>query len=246
MKKSTLELDLAFLRFLEIAKGARDLGDLTQAFGTLLGHFGYDRFIISDLTGTTIDERESQFSLVHNYPVEWMDRYLERHYVDSDPVYLKGLRRTPPFSWAEARQEARHPRSVRVMDEAADFGLRAGAGFTLTLRRGRIVGFGLASSFLDPRDDVPSLELLKTAAFSVRSALEELSSPAQASVISLSPREREVLQGVSMGRDEQEMAATLGISEADVRRHCEGAAWKLGTHTLAYAVAKALRLGLIS
>ena len=52
----------------------------------------------------------------------------------------------------------------------------------------------------------------------------------------LTPREREVLHGLAMGRDKDEIAARLSISRNTVRTHHQHVLTKLGVHTTLAAV----------
>jgi len=61
----------------------------------------------------------------------------------------------------------------------------------------------------------------------------------------LSPRELEVLRLLSRGRENKQIATSLGISEATVKTHTRALYTRLGVRSRAEAVATALRLGLI-
>ncbi len=64
-------------------------------------------------------------------------------------------------------------------------------------------------------------------------------------VPSLSPREREILQLVSNGRENKQIARELGISEATVKTHLKGIFSRLDVRSRAEAVAVGIRLGII-
>ncbi len=64
-------------------------------------------------------------------------------------------------------------------------------------------------------------------------------------ILSLSPREREVLMLVAEGMPLKAVAAKLTISERAVRQHLANACKRLDCKSTPNAVAKALRLGLI-
>ena len=63
--------------------------------------------------------------------------------------------------------------------------------------------------------------------------------------INLSNREKEMLQNLSNGLGYKEMAQASGLSIDTVRKHLQSAYRKLGVHSGAEAVGKAMRLGLI-
>ena len=62
--------------------------------------------------------------------------------------------------------------------------------------------------------------------------------------VNLSPRELEVLQLLTEGRSNREIARALVLSEKTVARHVENVFNKLGVHSRASAVAMAIREGL--
>jgi DNA-binding CsgD family transcriptional regulator len=58
----------------------------------------------------------------------------------------------------------------------------------------------------------------------------------------LTPRELAVLRWASVGRRIPETARALGLSEETIRTHIKNAREKLRTHSVAHAVAEAMRL----
>jgi len=61
----------------------------------------------------------------------------------------------------------------------------------------------------------------------------------------LTPRERQVVEGIAAGQPTPELALDLGISPATVRSYVEHMRNKLGVATRAALVARAIRLGII-
>ena len=61
---------------------------------------------------------------------------------------------------------------------------------------------------------------------------------------SLTPREREVVRRVALGRSTPQIAADLGLSPATIRSHVRNAMVKVGAHTRAQLVALVLGEGL--
>jgi DNA-binding NarL/FixJ family response regulator len=66
----------------------------------------------------------------------------------------------------------------------------------------------------------------------------------QRAVATLSPRETEVLLHMAAGRSNQEIAATLVLSEATVKTHVARILAKLGSRDRVQAVVTAYRSGL--
>jgi DNA-binding CsgD family transcriptional regulator len=61
----------------------------------------------------------------------------------------------------------------------------------------------------------------------------------------LTPREREIVQRVALGRSTPQIAADLKLSPATVRSHVRNAMVKTGAHTRAQLVALVLGGGLV-
>jgi DNA-binding NarL/FixJ family response regulator len=64
--------------------------------------------------------------------------------------------------------------------------------------------------------------------------------------IRLSPREREVLEGMALGRSNQEIGVSLWVSESAIKGHAKKLFCKIGVHDRAAAVAWAFRAGLLA
>lgn len=61
----------------------------------------------------------------------------------------------------------------------------------------------------------------------------------------LSPREIDVLEHLTRGRENKQIARSLGISEATVKTHLKSLYTRLGVRSRTEAAAKAIRLGLV-
>ena len=61
----------------------------------------------------------------------------------------------------------------------------------------------------------------------------------------LTPRERQVLNGLAEGLDTQELATRLKISENTVRGHIKAVLQKLHAHTQLQAVLEGMRVGAV-
>lgn len=69
--------------------------------------------------------------------------------------------------------------------------------------------------------------------------------PTHGTRIGLTPRERDVLDGLAAGRTNGAIAVSLSVSEETVKSHVARLFQKLGVHGRTEAVATALRLGLV-
>jgi len=73
----------------------------------------------------------------------------------------------------------------------------------------------------------------------------DLDGPSEVQEISLTPRQREMLQALAAGLSTRQIAGQLTLSELTIRNHISSLLTALGCHTRLEAVAKAHRLRLI-
>jgi LuxR family maltose regulon positive regulatory protein len=76
-------------------------------------------------------------------------------------------------------------------------------------------------------------------------ALPQDESLAFAIAASISPREQEILQSLSIGLSNQEIAVKYSISASTVKTHLENIYHKIGVNSRTQAIAQAQALGLV-
>lgn len=185
---------------------------------------------------------------VSNYPSEWQQLYVEKNYLQIDPVVTKAKHGPPLFTWSadEARRLGRRAIDQFFLD-AAHFGIHSGISISVPVGfRDRMV-FTLAGA--KPRIYIDRVIDPVTAAVAVafvHSRLAGASSDASlASEIRLSPREAECLRWFAEGMPMPEIALMLGISYRSVRSYIDEATRKLGAANNRQAGTIATRLSLI-
>jgi DNA-binding CsgD family transcriptional regulator len=229
--------------FFYAANGAKSADELTLSWLDFMGEFGLDRFTISELS-TSADTGAHRLDLLVNYPAAWLEHYQANHYEKHDPVVRMGLHELQPFSWKAAVSQYHDRQGLLVMSEARDFGLLDGIGLSFRPATGRTSGIGFASSGPEIRCAPVDLRILYAASCEFYTTYEKLSGLSGMRV-ALSDREVEVLRWIAAGKTKSEVADILCVSGACVKRHCESAFRKLDVNSLAYAVARAIGLGLI-
>ncbi|CAA7625724.1 LuxR family transcriptional regulator [Magnetospirillum sp. UT-4] len=190
--------------------------------------------------------RPGRGSLVYigDWQAEWSQRYADQGYLDIDPVVERLLRSVTPFLWQDtvAQRPTGAPERV-VLNEARDFGLKAGAEIPIHEH-----GFGVAtfSVFSERESDFVkawaeykhNLHIFSLYFHEKYASLlppdEELAPPA------LSRRERECLVWTSRGKTAWEVAEILHISERTVKLYLDAATRKLGSFSKHHAVVKAV------
>jgi DNA-binding CsgD family transcriptional regulator len=180
------------------------------------------------------------------YPANWVSHYLLNNYVSCDPILRKALKGNAPFCWSEIEPSSAE---MRLFRKAQEFGLGRqgfsipcadplGRKSVLSLNSGR--DHGDWSKFLTThRDDLLGLSMdLHLQA--VAEAFAE-----QDDVPKLSPREYECLRWTAEGKTYSEIAIILDLSEHTVRSYLRVVRLKLDSVSLAQAVGRASRMGLI-
>lgn len=186
--------------------------------------------------------------LLNNRPSEYVERYAEKNYVIYDPCVKELRLNMNPYSWRDVREGRDLKKSERsIIDEARDFG--ANDGFIVP-----IVNLSGSVSLFCPWGHEPDLTPRARAALEVigiyshHALTRALVQKQREDVVHtpLTPREREIMQWVAIGKTDEEIADILSISTTTVTSHVENAKQKLDAFRRTYAVVQAIRLGEIS
>ena len=183
-----------------------------------------------------------------SYPEEWMERYIEANFFNTDPVLLEALGRFEPLDWAELNWDNANRHGF--MDEAADFGL-GNQGYTVPVRgpAGQFAVFNInktcsadtwAKYLADYRTDMMLL-----AHFTHQQVLKIAGEEHMHRTRPLSNRERDAVRLIADGLSRGQAAEKLGISENTFRVYIDSARHKLCALNIPHAVALAAHRGII-
>lgn len=239
------------MNLIEFIHQSNDLStadELTTLFLKFLKEYGMDRFNLSDLSYDTTSAKQSNFGILINYPDEWLQRYIEKGYIDIDPVCHQCVTSPRPFFWSDFRKDPRvGAGSINVLDEAKEFNVHDGVGIPLYQPMGRILGIGMTSSDQDVDIDKNMLSELHVASNQFLLAYLDMvdSERLEHPEVTLTGRETEILSWLALGKSKPVISDLLYISESTVKRHTENIFRKLQANNVPMAVFKALRMGLI-
>jgi LuxR family transcriptional regulator, quorum-sensing system regulator BjaR1 len=240
MSRRDLERTLEFVRSVEQAKTPYDI---CASLLKTVSQFGIRHILAGTIPtpGSTRAQQEAHV-LLHDWPQEWWDRYFSKGYLFVDPAINHVLNDTRPFLWTDLDPLCRgNPAATRVMREATEFQLKNGFTVSLMTLDGAVAGFSLAGEKLDLAPEHHGmLQLLAIYALGRTLVLEE---PPRAP---LTPREQDVLRWAAEGKTDWEIGVILHISEHTSDKMLRLVRKKLVASTRAHAVAKAMRLGIIS
>lgn len=235
-------VDLA--AFMEASNVATSKDDVVDLFQKALAEIGFDRMMYSALQAHHLSD---QVCMVSTYPADWLSYYVERGYMDLDPLRRYGQHQSRAFSWAGLAKQNKFSRvEKKVMSEANDARLFDGAAVPLHGPGGELVGLAVASSapHRDSERFLSHLNLLTVQFHTVYSSLTE--GQDKEALPALTPREREVLQWAARGKSNWVIGELLHISSHGVDFHFRNILRKLEADSRITAVVKGLYYGLIS
>jgi len=179
-----------------------------------------------------------------NYPKEWIAHFSAQRYHLLDPVYRAAETGIGDFVWTDA--EFLQPlswRQRRILNEAHEFGLRHGRTHTLASILPLRASASLVASEPDMPEDAYAAGKLINVLVHHRAA--QMCINAAPRFAELCRRERQCLELCASGLVDGDIARSLGLSVATVRRHLERARVRLGASTRIQAVARAINSGQI-
>ena len=214
----------------------------------------FDR--VSDLRGLFDVEHSVYFSTeasgrpyaLATYGAEWSKHYEENQLFRIDPIVGASFHRFGAYDWDDVSWEGRALRRFR--SDAVEGGV-GNQGLALPIR-GPMGDFALMtlSTNSEPgawsrhrRSIEPYMILIGHYMHEATRSLHEMETPEYKA---LSPRERDVLVFLSKGMNRANVADRLKISEHTLRVYIDTARRKLGAQNTTHAVARALKLGLIT
>lgn len=220
---------------------------IPTVFQAVRDHYGVENLVYHavNVRGLT---RDGAF-LKLTYPEDWIARYYARDYFKIDPVVEEGARAFLPFLWSDLDWSGKRRQEFAEDAAAHSIGMR---GLTIPIRGpdGQHALFSLSTSRSEVewkqqmREQLPELHNLAHHIHQATIRAEGVSPPLE--TITLSDRQRDVLQWAAAGKTSDEIALILGIAERTVRVYLDTSRYKLSATNRTHAVARALSLGLIN
>lgn len=191
---------------------------------------------------------DSRLVLINGYPDNWVEHYFEKGFNTSDPVLTYCSKHIVPIQWHELALTPSSP-GARVMQEAAEFGLKTGISMPVHSPQGElgVLSFVLNRDLKFGREVTeqakPYVQLL---AAHLHEAVRRVAGLIENNgKFQLTVREQECLRWAADGKTSWEIAQFLKMSERTVNFHLNNAMLKLDVCNRQHAVAKAILQGLI-
>ncbi|MCG2632490.1 LuxR family transcriptional regulator [Bradyrhizobium sp. WYCCWR 13023] len=226
-----------FQRFIDLLSAAEDPVGFSDAMAVTAADLDLSCFAYLSLPRRPQDKPR----LIATYPEKWTSHYLGSRYERIDPVIAQVLESPEPFQWGVGLPSSfNSPAQQRLLDEAAQFGIRT--GFTVPIHDGR--GPIAALTFATSQREAPfevcvnshARVLQLMAMYFHAHVRRKLSDEPRIGETLLSPREYECLEWASRGKSAWEIGCILGISRNTVAYYLENAKEKLGVRTVVQAV----------
>ncbi|KUF09393.1 helix-turn-helix transcriptional regulator [Pseudoponticoccus marisrubri] len=227
------------LERLECAEG---LEDLQIAIEDLRDSYGVDHMVYH-----WVSSSGEQYGC-GTYPLDWINRYVEKGYLRIDPVVSGCYQRFHPVDWKRLDWSSKAARAF--LQDAIGHGV-GNQGFSIPIRgpNGQFALFTLSTTCSDAEweefTETNRRDLILLAHYFNQKALEFEPGRAPDPAQPLSPREIEAMTLLAIGYNRAQAADTLSISEHTLRVYVESARFKLGALNTTHAVARALSRGLI-
>ncbi|MDN2568559.1 autoinducer binding domain-containing protein [Aquibium sp. A9E412] len=235
------------LEFIDRIQGARNQNEICSTLLEVTRPFGMTALMAGTVpsAGTPADEQRSHVILCE-WPVEWLERYVARNYVEHDPLVAYMKRSPAPVKWNEAADSVNAgPIGRRVYGDAGEFGLHDGLAFPLMTLDNTAVLVSLGGDGIDLSPEEFSIVSL-VATYAIGRAMQlGTARPVIDHRPELTSREIECIRWAALGKSEWEISQILGISEHTSEKHLLNAKAKLGAVNRVQAVAEAIRQGYI-
>ncbi len=227
--------------FLERVQSARNLDDIQSLVSGLRDDLDVDHAIYH-IVGATGREYGAL-----TYDPDWVRHYISERYFNVDPVVTEALKTTRPLNWRDLDWSPKPARNL--LGEAAAEGVgKQGYSIPVHGPGGQMALFSVTSYKSDGEWQsfgANHLRDLVLAAHFIHDRVAALMTARDAPGADLTPRERDVLSLLSLGRSRAEAADELKISEHTFRTYADSAREKLGAQNITHAVAMAMNQGLL-
>jgi DNA-binding CsgD family transcriptional regulator len=235
--------------FKPLLEAARAGLDLTQVVRGIVMQLGFDSFMCG-FSSTPRPNRNAQLYVFTTLPREWAQLYDEESYIEIDPRIQLVYERSTMVVWNAEDFRGGSPQLNRFLADAARYGVRSGACFTLhdVNHNGVLVCYNSSKARIDKAQVEKNLGALY--AFGthfhevfMRNVVER-GIPSRLRGAALTRRETQVLGLVAKGLTDEDISVKLSVAPRTVKFHMDSARTKMCAANRQEAVALAVKAGL--
>jgi DNA-binding CsgD family transcriptional regulator len=182
-------------------------------------------------------------NLASDIPDEWINLIRQKNLMRHDAALAQVRRTMEPYNWSDAVPTEQQHRWGEVVSSAHDYGVAEGVMIPIPGLRGPSGNVWIGGRGFELSHRItPFLQAVALHAFH---HLDDLTGRSRAQTVSLSGRERDVLQWLAVGKTSADIGEILSISRRTVEWHIAQAMKKLGAANSVQAVVIALQRALI-
>lgn len=186
--------------------------------------------------------------MLNTRPQEFIENYRDKKYLVHDRLITEMRETLTPYSWSDVQKRRKLSKlEQHIIDEGRDFNMREGLIIPIVTLSGSVSVFSPCGS--EPDLSQRARSALEIIGIYSQQALKRAlirNQRDEAAHTPLTPREREIMQWVAVGKSDDEIADILSIGAATVTSHVQNAKKKLDAFRRTYAVVQAIRFGEIS
>lgn len=230
---------------IELLSSAKNADEAFFIFAKAVAQYGFDRVSYTLCTDHISLGLPKKHGLSTSYPEDWMHFYQEKKYMNVDPVVDAVFKTRVPFFWDHVTNKFdKNTPQYKLMKEAEDAGLAEGICIPVSNGLDELTGIGVArSKSINANDYKVMAEINLLSMFFHETFRGLIQKP---TAIFLSEKEKDVLSWAAEGKVDDDIALLMDISFHTVRFHWKNIFNKLSVFNKMQAVAKAIRLHLIT
>ena len=204
---------------------------------------------------SVINKRHMEPPVIYsNYPVEWIDKYLNHKFYKYDPVITIALQRIMPFTWSEQNQAHTIIQQKNIFVASKKYNILSGHTFPLHDHENNLATLSLYTEgdmallqryIANNKKEIQQL-LLSIHERYIIERRQDQNTLREKLVKKLTSREIEALRWASIGKTYSEVAMIMGITESTVKFHIGNLIVKLGVVNAKHAIKKASDLRLFT
>ncbi len=222
---------------------------LFETFVDAMAANGFDRVNFSIGRDEDVPDEELGFGLISNYDESWQKFYVEKNFVEIDPVFKCAISTYHAFRWGDLEKELDlSKRQVNFLRQGEEAGLHNGIGVPFSGPRSQIAGVALATKERTT-EHMRNMDVLSAYCNQFYHSYKRLIRAKRSTlpkVVNLSAREKEIVQWLAAGKSDDQIASILTISAHTVDYHLRNIFIKLGANNRVSAVVIAITYGLVN
>ena len=234
--------------FVEKSKDCKDIEELKKLLAKTLADLGFSQWAYE--TEIQRSQNVSEQVVLHQFPQDWIEHYLDKNYLEIDPVVIGGKQMKRPFVWNEAYKDLT-PEQRAYLNEASSFGMDEGVAIPIARANGQKSIFSITGhespADLERAIQNKQMQLISIACTFHAVATELLhQQPKTSKENPLTTREQECVAWSAEGKTTWEISQILNLAERTVIFHIDNARKKVGAANKCQLVVECIRHNFIT